>query len=274
MSNFTYSDELYHHGIKGQRWGIRRYQNEDGTLTEEGRARYGKELKRLQAAEEKASLESNALYKKKFLRPFKTPIGDFFIDRKLKRIGDAHKLSHNEKQQRVREMLQDDSLQTSIKKMNSLYEDYKKFSSDKELQNKYKELAAIVQYNRNNWGLTKDEIRDGYLYYDFDQGGMTSYDLYLLDNHKSPHDLSKKQNAAYEEFMDKAEDVVKKYTGDYYAKDIHWGDTTHSRLAIDMSWENTRINDLYGHSEMKKSEEKQYYNDLQKAKREYNSTHK
>lgn len=33
--------ELYHHGIKGQRWGIRRYQNPDGTLTEAGRARYG-----------------------------------------------------------------------------------------------------------------------------------------------------------------------------------------------------------------------------------------
>lgn len=32
---------LVHHGIKGQRWGIRRYQNEDGTLTEAGRKRYG-----------------------------------------------------------------------------------------------------------------------------------------------------------------------------------------------------------------------------------------
>ena len=33
--------ELYHHGIKGQRWGIRRYQNKDGTLTAEGRQHYG-----------------------------------------------------------------------------------------------------------------------------------------------------------------------------------------------------------------------------------------
>ena len=36
-----YSNELYHYGVKGQKWGIRRYQNPDGSLTEEGYARYG-----------------------------------------------------------------------------------------------------------------------------------------------------------------------------------------------------------------------------------------
>lgn len=32
---------FYHHGIRGQKWGIRRYQNSDGSLTPEGRKRYG-----------------------------------------------------------------------------------------------------------------------------------------------------------------------------------------------------------------------------------------
>ena len=42
-----FTDELYHHGIKGQRWGIRRYRNADGSLTKAGIARYGiKEAKR------------------------------------------------------------------------------------------------------------------------------------------------------------------------------------------------------------------------------------
>lgn len=33
-------NSLYHYGIRGQKWGIRRYQNPDGSLTPEGRARY------------------------------------------------------------------------------------------------------------------------------------------------------------------------------------------------------------------------------------------
>lgn len=40
----AYPNELYHHGIKGQRWGVRRYQRPDGTLTEAGEKRYHKRL--------------------------------------------------------------------------------------------------------------------------------------------------------------------------------------------------------------------------------------
>lgn len=35
------SEYIKHHGIKGQKWGVRRYQNDDGTLTTLGKLRYG-----------------------------------------------------------------------------------------------------------------------------------------------------------------------------------------------------------------------------------------
>lgn len=35
--------KLYHAGIKGQKWGVRRYQNEDGTLTDLGKKRYARD---------------------------------------------------------------------------------------------------------------------------------------------------------------------------------------------------------------------------------------
>lgn len=41
MYNNRY-EELYHHGIKGQQWGVRRYQNKDGSLTPEGYLHYGR----------------------------------------------------------------------------------------------------------------------------------------------------------------------------------------------------------------------------------------
>lgn len=40
-------DELQHHGVKGMKWGIRRYQNEDGSLTTEGEKRYEKSLSKV-----------------------------------------------------------------------------------------------------------------------------------------------------------------------------------------------------------------------------------
>lgn len=51
------AQQIQHSGIKGQRWGIRRYQNEDGSLTEEGKKRYGTPETYRAVAKEASSLE-------------------------------------------------------------------------------------------------------------------------------------------------------------------------------------------------------------------------
>ncbi len=42
---------LQHHGIMGMKWGVRRYQNRDGTLTNAGKKRYDREMEKLKKEE-------------------------------------------------------------------------------------------------------------------------------------------------------------------------------------------------------------------------------
>lgn len=94
-------NDLMHYGIKGQSWGVRRYQNLDGTLTDEGKKRYKKDLgsfinehyvekpippkkpkKKMTEEERKIAEKKFAELSREELRP-----GEKFMDQQVDKIG-------------------------------------------------------------------------------------------------------------------------------------------------------------------------------------------
>ena len=59
-------NELAHWGIKGMRWGVRRYQNKDGSLTPKGKERYDKSSEEYEARKQKAIKSGSATEVLKF----------------------------------------------------------------------------------------------------------------------------------------------------------------------------------------------------------------
>lgn len=86
MSTLCYEssyNELYHHGIKGMKWGVRRYQNKDGSLTGAGRKRY-KDNPEVQAS--KATMKADRKEKDKAYNAYQlnstTKNWDTYVDSK------------------------------------------------------------------------------------------------------------------------------------------------------------------------------------------------
>lgn len=60
MWQYNFDSELYHWGIKGMKWGVRRYQNPDGSLTPAGRKRYSDGSTEKKSATSESSSQSSS----------------------------------------------------------------------------------------------------------------------------------------------------------------------------------------------------------------------
>lgn len=129
----VYSENyLAHHGIKGQRWGVRRFENADGTLTPAGKERYGKSRKQ-------ADLKQDPRYKSALQSANKQGVaGD--MNKATKAAKDINESSTNLEKMHYKykaKRMSDEELQTEIDKMVAKQE---ATADRRALENRYKEL--------------------------------------------------------------------------------------------------------------------------------------
>lgn len=155
------TEYINHHGIKGQKWGVRRYQNEDGSLTEAGKKRISKKYKKAQAKGDK-QLASN--------------YNDLYVDAYNKT---ANYMNNNRLEAFNAE--QEKKYGKDFAKRDGAYADYEKEFDELLNENFKKKLSEFVD-NNANYQKAKSFVK---------QYGMLEWDSVAKENSKVYDEMHK-----------------------------------------------------------------------------------
>ena len=214
------SSYLAHHGILGQKWGVRRFQNKDGSRTAEGKKRY----KTMQAAHGTRARGNS---------PF---------DRAKNRAIDKAKDEFNELLNNARygknEAKYDAAVDEWDKAQTHRYDEY-----EKEFD-KYASIAGMANAYRCGWDQpnagfgSRDNMlefaTEFYKYDDGDQGKFNSYDYFLVGKGENPNDVQDKAFKASSAMWDLAKEDAKDLFGDLADKKDGPGSTVATSFASSM----------------------------------------
>lgn len=172
MPNYIYKNELKHHGIQGMRWGVRRYQYDDGSLTPEGIERYRKakkEYDRVDAEEHHARMNGK-------------PIG---LIKRLKNQSTNSKYWYslsNKKGENTEWMTHQRYGEKSVPSEERFNEMVKKYADQKiALLEEKSDFEVIPELTSDN----KDDIRKGY-----EEEGRKKLEALFTEYNKTPLSLS------------------------------------------------------------------------------------
>ncbi len=130
---------LAHFGIKGQKWGVRRYQNPDGTYTDAGRRRYGFKSRRKKEKTYKSKEEAIEARDLKYINKHKSEYSTKELNDLMNRINTEQRLSQMAKQ--------DSEAKKNVKKI---------FKSNTFKTIAVASLAAFIITSYNLWDYIKE----------------------------------------------------------------------------------------------------------------------